>query len=120
VVALVVNGCGGGMAKVKGKLVENGQHRQFAAFSASVQFAKIGEDGRPDTTKMYSAVVEADGSFELVASGGELPAGVYQVAVEMPVKKEERNAFAPPDSPIRRELRAGANELTIDLAKPDG
>ena len=120
VVALIFCGCGSGTARVKGKIVENGQPRQFAPFSASVQFAKIGDDGRPDPTKMYSAVVEADGSFELVASGGELPAGMYQVAIEMPVKKGERNSFAPPDSAVRRELKSGSNELTIDLAKPEG
>jgi hypothetical protein len=120
VLALIVTGCGSGMAKVKGKIVENGQPKSFGAFSASIQFTLIGPDGKPDTTKMYSAVVDQDGSFELVASGGELPAGTYQVAIEMPLKKGDRPQFAGPNSPLRRELKSGSNDLTIDLAKPEG
>jgi len=115
-----VAGCGGGMAKVKGKLVENGEPKAFAPFSASVQFAKIGDDGKPDETKMYSAIVNADGTFELVASGGQLPAGMYQVVIEMPVKPGQRQPFAAHVSPIRRDLKSGQNDLTIDLAKPEG
>jgi hypothetical protein len=29
-------------------------------------------------------------------------------------------AFAAPGSPIRRELKPGPNDITIDVAKPDG
>lgn len=120
VVAALAAGCGGGMATVKGKLVENGQPKAFGAFSASVQFARIGDDGKPDPTRLYSAIVNPDGTFELVASGGELPAGTYQVAIDMPVKKGGSRPFAPPTSSLRRELKSGPNDFTIDLAKPEG
>jgi hypothetical protein len=66
-------------------------------------------------------VVNADGTFELLASGGELPAGRYQLAIQALGKlKSQMTKFAPPQSPIRRDLAAGENDITIDVGKPEG
>ena len=102
--ATAMTGCsGGGMGKVKGKLVENGQPTTFPSTQASIQLSPIGPDGKPDLTKIYSAVVNPDGTFEVVASGGEVPTGMYLVAIEMTGKGGERyKQFSANSSAIRR------------------
>jgi hypothetical protein len=78
-------------------------------------FRGLGADDKPDPNRTYTAMLNPDGSFELVASGGELPAGVYQVTVDIAGKVGEKyKAFA-----TRRELKPGANDLTLDLARPN-
>jgi hypothetical protein len=118
---LLAGGCGGGTAKVKGRLVTNGQPMSFPATQAAIVLSPLGADGKPDPAKSYSAVVNQDGSFELVASGGELPAGNYQVSIQAVGKlKEQLKLFAGTDSPVRRELKSGLNDITIDVTKSDG
>jgi len=120
-VALAACGCGGGMAKVKGQLVENGNPMTFPPTQVAIELALIGEDGKPDASKAYTAVVNPDGSFEVVASSGEVKPGTYQVGIHASGKLGSRlKAFAPPTSSIRREIKPGANTLTIDLARPEG
>ena len=120
VVMICLAGCGESKATVKGKIVENGQPKTFGANQAALQLTLIGPDGKPDDNKSFTAVVNEDGTFEVVASGGEIPIGKYQVAVQiMGATGQPYKKLAPPDSPIRRELKSGANELTIDLAKPE-
>jgi hypothetical protein len=114
-------GCGSGKARVKGRLVENGQPQKFGATQVALEFVPLGADGKPEQGKSYTAVVNEDGTFEVVASGGELPPGTYQVAVTaMGTLRTKYRAFAAPTSAIRREIKAGKNDLTIDLAKPEG
>lgn len=119
---LASGGCSdNGKAKVKGRLVSNGQPMTFPAFQASVVLAPVGPDDKPDPSKSFTCVLEPDGSFELLASGGELPAGRYQVAVQtMGKPSNQLKGFAGPSSLVRRDLKPGPNELLIDVAKPDG
>ena len=120
-VALLTAGCGGGLAKVKGQIVENGQPTTFPPTTVSVQLSPIGADGKADPAKVYGCVVNPDGTFELVASGGEVPAGMYQVAIEVTAKGPVKaKAFSAKGTPLHRELKSGQNVLTIDLAKPEG
>jgi hypothetical protein len=121
-VALVVSGCGGEQkAKVKGRLVSNGQPMTFPATQVAVVFTPMGADGKPEPTKSFTCVVNEDGSFELNASGGQLPTGNYQVSIQAMGKlATQMKPFAGTASLVRRELKPGSNEITIDVAKPDG
>lgn len=120
-VMAVVTGCGPAIGTVKGRLVENGQPTKFPPTSASVQMSPVGADDKPDANVVYSAVVNEDGTFEVVASGGKLPPGKYMVAVEVIGKDGAKyKQFNATVSKVRREIKSGSNELTIDLAKPEG
>jgi hypothetical protein len=121
--ALLATGCGGGgPGKVKGKVVENGQPTTFPAMQASVQLAPVGSGGKADWNgPVYTAVLNADGTFEVVASGGEVPPGEYLIAIEQTGKPVPRLAnFTTAKTAVKREIKSGSNELTIDLAKPEG
>jgi len=113
---LVAAGCGAGAGKVKGQIVDNGQPKTFPASSYAVEFTLLDGKGEPDISKSYTAVVETDGSFEVRASGGTLPPGTYQVTIKSPGKKSM--ATASPSPAARREIKAGDNVITLDLAKP--
>lgn len=114
----LLSGCGGEeMGRLKGRLVVNGQPKEFPPSSASVQISLIGADGKPDVTKAYSAVVNPDGTFEVVASGGKLHPGTYQVEIRHPPPK---GGAAPVTITTRREVKPGDNDWTIDLANPEG
>jgi len=118
---LASGGCGSDKAKVKGRVVNNGQPMTFPPFQASVVLAPCGADDKPDQAKSFTCIMGEDGSFELIASGGEVPPGRYQVAIQaMGKPSNQLKGFASPSSPVRRDLKPGANELTIDIAKPDG
>ena len=113
-------GCGASPARVKGQVVANGQPVSFTGLQAAVVFAPVGPDGKPDTGRSQTAVLNPDGSFELLASGGELPAGTYMVGIQVVGKAGEKfKAVGPTNSPIRRELKSGPNDLTIDVARPN-
>lgn len=116
--AALAAGCGGKgePARLKGRLVENGGPREFAPFSASVEVFLLGGDGQPDKAKSFTAPVGGDGTFEVVASGGTLPPGEYEVQVHLPAAKGK----AATKVVARRELKPGPNDVTIDLAKPNG
>jgi len=114
--SFLVLGCEGGKAKVKGRVVENGQPMSFVSNQAALEISPINAEGEPDKTKMFTAVVNEDGTFEVFASGGELPTGKYQVAFRAYGKLVDKYRLI---APVQRELKAGMNELTIDLAKPE-
>jgi hypothetical protein len=120
--ALLAGGCAGGPGKVKGQVLENGQPAAFPPMQASVQLAPVGPDGRADWNgTVYTAVLGADGTFEVVASGGEVPPGQYLIAIEQTGKPEPRLAgFSTTKTVVKREIKAGQNTLTIDLARPEG
>jgi hypothetical protein len=115
--ALALSGCGDPpMAKVKGRILENGQPKTFPATSHSVEITPLDESGTPNKGKAFTAVVNEDGTFQVIASGGLLPVGTYTFAVRgMFVKK--KGGAEPPAS--KRELKSGDNnDITLDLAKP--
>lgn len=115
-VCLFVCGCGASVGKVKGKLTENGQPLSFApGAQASVVFTLLGADGQPDKLHAYTMMLEPDGSFELRASGGELPPGNYKVTLDVAGKDNAKfKRFS-----AKREVKAGDNAIDLDLAKPN-
>ena len=120
---LVLAGCGTDPSRVKGRLLDNGQPLAVPASGTpqTVVFTSLG--GEAGAGRMYSAMIGADGTFELVAAGGSVPPGEYRVSfdVTLPGKDGEKfKRFRGDGSPIRRELKPGANDLAIDLAKPEG
>ena len=119
-VCLVAVGCGGGKARVKGKVVDNGEPVKFPPTTASVQLTPVGPDGRPDVNSAVTCVVNEDGTFELLASGGEAPPGKYHVTLNLTGGKGPPKAQAIAGKAIERELKSGQNELTIDLSRPEG
>src|SRR4051794_5375044 len=115
VVALLA-GCDSGIAHVKGRIVENGQPLTFGMNQAAVELTPLGADGQPDVAKTFTAVVNADGSFEVVASAGKLPTGQYQIAFRGYGAMASKGKGIPP---FKREIKSGTNELVLDLAKPE-
>ena len=58
-----------------------GQAQKFKANQAHLEFIPLDADDKPQPGKAYTAGVNEDGSFEVLASGGELPPGKYQVTI---------------------------------------
>src|SRR5207248_3023234 len=106
------------MAKVKGRVVENGQPVAVQGQAALVFYPDAG--GKPGD-KAYPAALNPNGSFELVASGGEMPPGTYLVSLEVNGPKSPTGIGKYKDQfkLVRRELKPGTNDLTFDLAKPN-
>jgi hypothetical protein len=120
--AVVLAGCGTDPARIKGRVLDNGQPVAVPSSGTpqSIVFESVGADG--SGSRMYSAMLSADGTFELVAAGGSVPPGEYRVSfdVTLPGKDGEKfKRFRGSGSPIRRELKPGSNDLSIDLAKPE-
>jgi hypothetical protein len=87
-------------SELKGRLVSNGQPMTFPPTSAAVVLSPMGADDQPDVSRAFTCVVNEDGSFELVASGGELPAGTYQVSIQAMGKiAAQMKPFAGPARP---------------------
>jgi hypothetical protein len=126
---LLAGGCGSSMGKVKGQIVENGKPLSTATGTdkagqgdrLAIELTLVGADGKLDTAKSYTAVVNADGSFEVLASKGEVQPGTYAVGIDASGKfKNQLKGFAPGVTRVRREIKAGTNDLTIDVTKPEG
>lgn len=117
--AFVAAGCGAPPAKVKGRLVSNGEPLSVSG-QVGVTFTAL-SGGDAKTAPSYTAMVNPDGTFDVVVSGGELPPGQYQVSIVAVGKAGDKfKGFIGDKSPIRRELKPGPNEVTIDVAKPEG
>ena len=127
VLAACAVGCGPAQGRIKGRVVENGEPivapGQAADGQAALMFYLIGADGKPNPSKAYPIPLSPDGTFELVASGGAVPPGIYLVTFEVNAPKSAKGIgrfkgrYSYPDSTLRHEVKAGANEVTIDLAK---
>lgn len=113
-------GCGGTTGKVKGRVVEDGKPVAIDG-QAALMFYLLDAGGKPDHAKSYPMTLSKDGSFELAASGGEMPPGTYLVTMEINAPKSAKGLgkykgrFGLPDSPLRQEVKAGKNELTVEL-----
>lgn len=121
-VALAATGCAAPPAKVKGRLVSNGEPLSVSG-QVGITLTLLDAAGKATLTS-YTSVVNPDGTFDVVVSGGELPPGLYQVSL-VAVGKAAGQFKSNPDivgdkSPVRRELKPGPNEVTIDVAKPGG
>ena len=123
--ALLLAGCGGGgPAKIKGRVLENGQPVTVAG-QASLVFSPVGPDGKAGA-KAYAAGLNPDGTFELVASGGEVPPGDYVVSFEFSGGKGTGAAptglakYREMFKNVKQTLSPGVNDLTFDLARPNG
>lgn len=112
-------GCGPDQARITGRVVENGQPVEVQGQAALVFYPDAG--GKPGD-RAYPAGLNPDGTFELVASGGSLPPGVYLVSLEVngPKTNAGIGRFKDQYKLARWELKPGQNDLTIDLAKPGG
>ncbi len=124
VAAAVLAGCGDSAGTLRGRVVENGQPTEIPG-QAALMFTLLGPDDKPDASKAYTMNIAKDGTFEMVASAGKLPPGKYMVTVETPAKGKTglakyKEQYRFPNSPLRAEVATGGNELTIDLAKPNG
>src|SRR5437870_3877751 len=80
---LVLPGCGDGLARVHGQLLEApGQKFTLAAGEqAMMTFHALRPDGQPDPLQFYSAIVHPDGSFDVQVSGGSVQPGTYRVSL---------------------------------------
>lgn len=117
---LLLSGCGKTTGELKGQVVEDGKPRTFGGNEAALQLTLIGPDGKFDNNHSYTAVIDKDGSFQVVASGGELTPGEYQVAIQFMGGNPKYKTFAAPESKVRREIKPGRNHFVIDLANPEG
>ena len=114
VFAILAAGCSPGIGKVKGQIVENGQPKTFPPSTHAIEMSMLGANGEPDNMKSFTAVVDTDGSFEVLASGGQVPPGTYRVSVQGPSTKKPTAKVS-----VKREIVVGDNDITIDLAKPN-
>ena len=127
---LALAGCGPADARLKGKLVNGPEPVGSGGRLVSLSFHPV-TGGTPDPKKCYTAPLDADGSFEFVASGGTLPPGEYRVVVAAAGGSQSvpaaGKAKAGPDrfdgvntlaaSKLSATLAAGQNDITVDLAK---
>ena len=83
ILCMLLVGCGSSAARVKGRVVENGAViRLEPSMQVSLKLCPIGADDKPDTTRFSTAMLNADGTFEMTVSGGELAPGKYQVSLD--------------------------------------
>lgn len=130
--AFALTGCSAPTATVKGKLLDGGQPVGPDGLMVALNFHPLKPDGTVDKQTSYSAVLNGDGSFQIVESGGTLPPGDYRVVITAaaggppdPKKKAKASPaqlrFAPfttvEGSKLKVTVAAGGNDLTIDLAK---
>jgi hypothetical protein len=134
-----LSGCGSSTGTLKGKVVDNGAPVKPDGL-ASLSFYPM-KDGTPDANNSFTAVLNGDGTFDVVASGGKLPPGTYRVVVASAggagregggpgpegfpkAGKEKADRFAPHNtlatSKLSVTVAAGSNDVVIDLSKAGG
>ena len=104
-------GCGDRPARVKGQILENGQPKACPSYTASITFTPAGTDATKGVS--FTSPINPDGTFQVLVSGGDLPPGKYEIAVQL------RASGKGVPTTFRRELKPGSNDLSFDLAKPD-
>ena len=137
VLALV--GCGADAGRLKGTVVDGGKVVGSEGQQVSLSFYAMKPDGTADAGNCSTAVLNADGSFEFIASGGTLPPGKYKVVIasvgsaEGPPtlgKEKKKKSEKPVDrfaghstlatTKLMVTVEPGKNEVVLDLAKPTG
>ena len=136
--AITMAGCGTDAGTLKGSLVDGGKPVGSEGQQVSLSFHPAKPDGAFDGSNCSTAVLNSDGSFEFVASGGTLKPGLYKVVIAGSLgsgtgpgtqstakeknKKPDRFAghstFAA--SKLTVTVEAGKNDVVIDLSKPTG
>ncbi len=130
-------GCGTDTGTLKGSLVDGGKPVGSEGQQVSLSFHPRKPDGAFDEGNCSTAVLNGNGSFEFVASGGTLKPGTYRVVIagassasgpgtqstaKEKSKKPDRFAghstFAA--SKLTVTIVAGKNDVVIDLSKPAG
>ena len=129
-VLVAVAGCGGEMARVKGRLVNGGSPvAPPPGARISLLFEPVEGGPGADARRFFPAILEGDGTFEVVASGGQVPPGTYRVSLTFSSADSRQSAppvpaelapFTRADSPLRATLEKGSNTLEVDLARPKG
>ena len=134
----------GPVALVTGKLTNNGVPLEVkkgpGGGGVEIVFGEYTEGGkRPDPGKIFSASVDADGSFKLAGRFGRgIPLGKYRIGVHQwePVERKPgtkmpkgvsakgvdllQGKFDDLTSPIVREVTDKNKTFDIDLTKPEG
>jgi hypothetical protein len=116
--SLLAAGCGGG-AIPKGKVTKGGQPIKVSD-KGMVQVRFIPAEGKADN--VYSAKVEADGTFELKGNHNKpIPLGKYKIAVlamdPYPTKDLLDGKFNEQKTTIVRDV-TGSGSIDIDVDKP--
>ena len=152
VVCATIAGCSSGpkegpVVLVNGKLTNNGVPLEVKKATGpspgggvDIVFSEYTEGGkRPDPSRVFTASVDADGSFKLPGRFGRgIPIGKYRIGVHQwePVERKPgvmapkgsspkgvdllKGKFEDNTSPIVRELAEKDRTIEIDLAKPSG
>lgn len=127
-VVLVVVGCGGSkQSSLHGQLfVKAGEKLTLEkGEQAFLSLTGLKPDGTLDMERTYPCHVNPDGSFQMAASGGELPPGTYRVSltvspqVPQPGKGPSdrfKGKYARERSKLKIEVKPGRNDLAIDLS----
>ena len=114
-----VVGCATKPATLKGSFSLNGKPFAIPKGAGQVfaMFQGMGTDGKPDIFKTYTGVVNADGTFEVQSSAGELPPGSYLWSIDCDaVKVPEFAAFTHGKSKGKVEVKSGPNVVVLDLS----
>ncbi|WP_162659575.1 hypothetical protein [Tuwongella immobilis] len=130
---LTNSGCGDtGKSTLKGQLQKSdgSPFALQAGEQAFLTFCQVGESGAINSEATYPAMVQGNGQFEVIASGGELPPGKYRVALQILAgsavtksgtpKQADRlkGAMSPEKSKTEITVQPGSNDLQIKL--PEG
>lgn len=127
-------GCGADAGTLKGSVVDGGKPVGSEGQQVSLSFHPAKPDGSFDEGNCSTAVLNGDGSFEFVASGGTLKPGRYKVVIasasapgpgtqstakeksKAPDRFAGHSTFAA--SKLTVTVEAGKNDVVIDLSKP--
>jgi hypothetical protein len=120
------SGCGSGRVKAKGRLLQDG--RPFPSdepgLVVHVVFIPLAESNpaAPEGNSVAEFNRE-DATFRVAGRDGRgLPPGKYRISVQVNRKRKDifEGAFNAVNSKIVREVTSSADEIVVDLAKPEG
>lgn len=128
--AALLAGCGGPQsARLKGRVL-GADGQPFTLQKGDQGFMRLlgkAAAGTKGEDPEYPAMLNPDGTFEVVASGGELKPGTYRVALEVvattrttkegrPVQEDRlKGRFKADKTTLSVEAKAGPNDVTVTL-----